>query len=386
MIYHICPPDSLFLKSLINRFEQIKPGFNRCVIIVSAHHKNPKINLDKNLIEFYGCLNNDIITKIWNSDCQGVVVHTLNDDILELALNLSKRYPVIWRSWGPDLHDILYKNEDLLLPHTKRIVTGGGKIYQSYLKHFRQIYHTVSGKEKLKNDRIEKKKEFIKSVGYIATTTFNEFRLLRERIHGMNAEYLPLNYRSLDIAKLPDLQKDNSGKKIMISHSSYSYHNHADVLYYLKNDSYQGPIVIPLNYGDTVYRDKIVDYGSMLFGKQLEFTTEYTNFPDYLNFITGCYAFVHNSKVQSGGGNIMYFLHKGSNVYLREENPIYQDYKELGVKLFSVQKDLSSGQLIQENLSLQDKITNRNIIESRFNSEKEKSYVIDVYRKLNIAI
>jgi hypothetical protein len=157
MIFHICPPDIKFIPSLINRFEKIKPGFNRCVIIVSTHHKNPRIDLDRNLIEYFGPLNEEISHRIIRSDCQGIVVHTLNDDILELSLNLLRHFPVIWRSWGTDLHDILYPDLNLLLPYTQELVYGRNRFYQSSIKSLRHLYHHISGKDKERKGRALKK-------------------------------------------------------------------------------------------------------------------------------------------------------------------------------------------------------------------------------------
>ena len=125
MIYHICPPDTKFIRPLLDRFELVKPDFNRCVIIVSNHHADHKADLNTNQVEYYGPINKGIIKKIKTSDCQGVIVHTLNDDILELSLNLCSNFPVFWRSWGPDLHDIICPDNDLILPYTEELVNGG---------------------------------------------------------------------------------------------------------------------------------------------------------------------------------------------------------------------------------------------------------------------
>jgi hypothetical protein len=172
----------------------------------------------------------------------------------------------------------------------------------------------------------------------------------------------------------------------MAGHSSYSYHNHADIFYQLRNDSYDGSISVPLSYGDAGYRGKVINLGGKLFNGQIDFLTDFLKFEDYLKFVNKCSAFILNRKVQSGGGNIMYFLYQGSKVYLRDENPIYQDYKENGLKLFSIQKELSSKHLLQYDIATRDKLNNRNIIESMFNSQREKENVINAYKALSVTI
>ena len=164
MIYHICPPDTKFIRPLLDRFELVKPDFNRCVIIVSNHHADHKADLNTNQVEYYGPINKGIIKKIKTSDCQGVIVHTLNDDILELSLNLCSNFPVFWRSWGPDLHDIICPDNDLILPYTEELVNGGNIFNRSSLKFLRILYHRISGKNKTRKVRILKKQEFFRSV------------------------------------------------------------------------------------------------------------------------------------------------------------------------------------------------------------------------------
>jgi hypothetical protein len=81
MIFHICPPDILFVKYCLERFENVKPGINRCIIIVSKHHLNAKHNIDNKLVDYFGPLSTNIVKRINQSDCSGVIIHTLNPDI-----------------------------------------------------------------------------------------------------------------------------------------------------------------------------------------------------------------------------------------------------------------------------------------------------------------
>ena len=386
MIFHICSPEILFIRSLLDRFEQVKPGFNRCIIIVSRHHKNSMHNIDKNLIEYIGPLNKSIIQRINESKCQGVVIHSLNDDILELSLELAGRVPVIWRSWGPDLHDILYPDFNPLLPYTKRLVAGRNKIYEFAIDLLRPVHNLITGRKKESENRVLKKLEFLKKVKFIATATLTEFILLQKRVPNMKANHIKLNYRSLDINRLPGLINNANSKNIMVGHSSFSYHNHADVFYQLSNDSYNESLIAPLNYGNVFYRDKIIAFAKKLLKTQVNFLIDLLKFDDYLGIINSCSAFILNSKVQSGGGNIIYFLYQGSKVYLREENPIFRDFTDLGIKLFSIQKELNNTHILQRDLSTDDKLKNRKIIESLFNSNKEKENVINAYKAFNINV
>lgn len=384
MILHICPPENKFIKSLVERFEKIKPGFNRCIVIVSSHHNNPATNIDRQLIEYFGPLNDEIERKIIRSDYDGVVVHTLTDDIAKLSLALTKRFKVLWRIWGTELHDILYPDIDLLLPHTQKLIYGRNNILNQLKKTFKPFYYNVSGERKTIAARRLRKIELLKSVNYIASATFTEYKLLKEKVPEIKAGFLPLNYRSLDLQKLPVMKSGKNSEMIMVGHSSYSYHNHSDVFYQIKENLFEGKITVPLNYGDPEYRQKLIKIGQSLFKGSINFVTEFLKFDDYLEFIQKFDAFILNSKVQSGGGNIIYFLFQGSKVFLREENPAYQEYKKYGIKLFSIERDLQAGNMLFEDLSWHDRKVNREIIENLYNSEREKENVINVYKAFSL--
>lgn len=246
----------------------------------------------------------------------------------------------------------------------------------------RPLRDHLTGRTKESKNRILKKHQFLTGIDYIATVTRTEFKMLKLQVPEMKAKYLPLNYRSLDIPVLPELEVNLNHDKLMVGHSSYAYLNHADIFNILKNDYLNVSVSAFLSYGDFVYRDKIIKLGKKLFNNQFGFCTELLKFEDYLRFINQYSAFILNSKVQSGGGNIMYFLSQGSKVYLREENPIFLDFKEEGIKLFSIENELSNKHLHSADFSLEDKLTNRNIIKSLFNRQKEEENVLNVYKAL----
>jgi hypothetical protein len=383
MIFHICPPDIKFIRSLIDRFEQIKPQFNRCIVIASKHHLNPRTDIDKSLIEYFGPYNQDIIKKINSSECQGIVIHTMNNDILELALNLPGSLPILWRSWGADLHDLLYHDSNLLLPHTQDLVYGG-RLLRPAINFLRPLYRQLNVKDA--EVRISKKIDFIKRIDYIATATRTEFSLLHNRIPGMKACYLPLNYRSLDFRKLPGMVSHFNPTRVMVGHSGYSYHNHADIFARLKDDYFPYQLMAPLNYGEMTYRKKLTVLGKRMFGEQIDFLTDFLAFEDYIKHIRNYDAFILNSKVQSGGGNIIYFLYQGSKVYLREENPVFIDFMEQGITIFSIQKEFSCSHLTGENISPEAKFKNRKILESLFGQVKERENVVNAYHAFSVTV
>lgn len=387
MIYHVCPPDILFVRYCLERFEKIKPGVNRCIIIVSKHHLKPKHNIDNNLIDYFGQINTGIIKKINNSGCTAVVIHTLNDDILELALNLKEKIPVIWRSWGPDLHDLLYRDFKPLLPYTIELIKSRNIFIESIKKNLRPVRELVLNKASLQRARLLNKAEFLRRISFIATTTKTEYNLLTKQIPGIKAKYIQLNYRPFELHEISGAPINSNHNTIMVGHSSFPYHNHADVFFQLSGfPGFEFKTVVPLNYGNAKYRKKVIALGRKLLNPHSRYLIDFLPIDDYVREISRCDSFILNSKVQSGGANVIYSLLNGLKVYLREENPVYQDFIKAGLIMFSIQNDLNRDHLNDYRLSDSEKRENLKIMRSLFNPEKEIENARDLYTNLNIVV
>jgi hypothetical protein len=211
--------------------------------------------------------------------------------------------------------------------------------------------------------------------------------LILGQIPGLKAEFIHLNYRPFDLTKITETVMIYSHDAVMVGHSSFTYHNHADVFFQLSEfTDFTSRILVPLSYGNPIYRDKVIALGNNLFNSQIQYLNDFLPFDEYLREISRCHSFILNSKVQSGGANIIYFLLKGLKVYLREENPVYKDYIEEGIKLFSIQKELSREHLIGYHLSESEIKNNIQIVKRLFSPEKEIENVKYIYKKLKIAV
>lgn len=387
MIFHICPPDILFVKYCLGKFEQVKPGSNRCIIIVSKHHINPQHNIDNKFVEYFGPLNTDITKRINKSDCSAVIIHTLNDEILELVLNLKESIPIIWRSWGPDLHDVIYPDFQPLLPNTKKLVSNRNTVIESVISKLRPVRNFLLKKNSIPGTRLHNKIEFLDRLRLIATVTHTEYNLLLGQIPGLKAEYIHLNYRPFELNQISEPAINFVQDTVMIGQSSFPYHNHADVFFQLSEfPDFTSKILVPLNYGNPIYRDKVIALGKKLFNSRAQYLIDFLPFDNYIKEIGRCYAFILNSKVQSGGANVIYSLLQGLKVYLRKENPVYKDFIKAGISLFSIQDELSREHLNGYRLSDSGKRENRQIVGSLFNPEREIENVRNIYKILNIKV
>lgn len=386
MIYHICPPDTLFVKHALDTFENIKAGFNKCIIIISPHHKNWQHNIENKYIKYEGPLNPEIIETINSSKCEGIVLHTLNDELLELALSIDKNIPIFWRSWGADLHDILYPVFDPYEPETKKIIGVNG-LLGSIKTTLRPFYRYIFGKSRAKKTKLQKKMLFMKRINTIATVTDYEYQELQRTIKGFSVKNLSLMYLSVETQIIFNTRQNINANKIMIGHSSYPDHNHSDVFKIINGFRNSiNDIVVPLSYGDSAYREKLIDYGRSLFKKQFIPIVDFKPIKEYSELVNSCFAFILNSKIQSGVGNIVCFLLQGSKVYLHEENPVYLDYIKGGIKIFSVQKDMSYDHLFNYRLSEADKKNNYRLVNEILNYKSEIQNIRKIYDSFGVLV
>lgn len=387
MIYHICPPDSLFIKAAIDRFESVKPGVNKCIILRGDQSKNSKHTIDDRFIEYYGPLNEKPI-KIVNSEyCKGIVIHTLNKDILDLAISIKEGIPIFWRSWGADLHNILYDNFDPYYNYTKDLVRkmkNRSHLEDLLINKVKPIYNYILGQDR-KNKEL--KIEFLKRVNLISTVTKSEFKELKTRVPDLKAEYIDFFYLPQNFKQVLLLHNSQSGDKIMVGHSSFAAHNHLDCFRKIENYNFgNSQILCPLSYGIPAYRERIIELGVEIFDSLFIPIVELVPLSDYQRIISNCSSFILNSKIQQGGGNILSFLMQGLKVYLPKNNFIYQDFKQLGIHIYNIENELDEDHLLNKKLNVFEQKENFRILNDSYNEDIDKESVKQIYKLFDIPI
>ncbi len=385
MVYHICPFDQNFVNIAIAMFESVKKGENRCIIVLSQNQLIKRTLIDEKYIEYIGPVCNKVKEIINSNTCTGIVVHTLNKDILNLVLTIQKGTPIFWRSWGVDLHDLIYTKIEPHYKITKRIIIKNKYRIDLYsYSIFQAIYYLLSYKY-LKNQHYKKSKiTFLRRVNLISTTTEHEFSLLNTYVKGINAKFIRYNYLPIGYDAITKSTQSIIGNNIMVGHSSFSYHNHLDIFDKIKNYSFKdSKILCPLSYGDELYKQIVIKKGQFLFNEIFYPVTKLISFEEYQKLISNCSSFILNSKVQQGGGNIISFIRMGGKVYLPEENPFYLEFKKLGITLFNIETELTESHLFSYNLNYYEKINNSKIINNIYNEKADINAINQIYECFN---
>lgn len=359
MIYHVSFPHHPFLEMFVDNFEKIFPNQNRFILVTSPDNENDRCDVDESLIVFKGPLCNKVIDLINNKNCHGICVYWLNKDLMTLVSRIEKNKPIYWRSYGPDIKKLIYDNKDtkkFLEPLTKKLMEPN--IFLRNTKDFsRSAYLFVWKKLKLKNYI-----SFIERISMIGTVSMYEYSLLKEKHPYLDIERVSIGYYQKKLSQGFPCRYQND---IMIGHSSFNLHNHVDVFKKIKDmDWNNSNLVVPLSYGNKTYAKKISDIGEAWFPDRFKPIHHYLPLEKYNTIVFNCGTFILNSYLQQGGANIIQFLKVGGKIYLHHKNPLYIDFKNYGIKIFSVQKDLDYDHLYNYKLTEEDAVNNRKLIMS----------------------
>jgi len=368
MIYHITFPHKPFLESSLHHFESVRPGINKVILLTNKQNERNPCSVTNDILLYKGALSADVVDMVNSSECSGVFIYWLTDELMELVLKIDKNIPIYWRSYGPDINNILYKDtKGFYEKETKKLISNN--LFKHFAKNlFRPLFHYLNGTLKIQNSAFKKKELFLRRINYVGTVTNYEFEQINKFLPNFSAKKLVSIL--INPNPIPILSRVE-GRDIMVGHSSFPILNHVDVFDKLSNIGLvDNKIIVPLSYGNREYGDKVINYGKKLFGSKLIPLIEYLPLEKYNEVINQCNTFILNSLVQQGGANIRHFLLTGKKVYIHHNNPLFIDLVNQGFKLFSIQRDLTFEHLYNYQISQKDKERNRILVLDLFYSEE----------------
>ena len=321
-----------------------------CVIRYGSEEYN---NLCNSLDKYKAILSHGLFEK-WQQEI-----------ILQVPCNLK----VAWMFWGGEVYGLpICRNRFLsfsskLLHWTKRLD------YTIKRKKYYNSYSNISI-------------EVFKRIDYCLTDEYEEFEFA-QKLLGTTMKHLWYNYYSIEdtVGVLAD--KSINGENILIGNSSTFESNHLMALNKLRRFNLKNKkIIVPLSYGDSWLKTRLLKLGKFLFPKNFEALVSFMPRDEYNMVMCSCaYVIMPHYRPQAFG-NILTALWLGAKVFISNKNIVYPFYKRLGVHFYTLETDLTLKEL-ESPLSRTIINKNREILMNEYSRDAMKPCIQTVVEELN---
>jgi len=337
-ILHIAP-DEKFINAADYLYEKAFPGKNTFFIIKPA--ANPPLKhvelKDHFEIHVRSPELDDILLNAADK-YRIIVLHGLNNTMLELFKRSDNKEKFIWTFWGAEVYNSDLYNQPIFGPKTQALEN---KLQKPTLLDFaksiyRKIrYYHLDDREDL--DKVKLLKEF----KYIAKLNKNVTPLKACGVLANDCRVVPFTYYPLEFL-FNDLQRKVNGNNILLGNSSSTTNNHLEMIDFLAELDLNGrQVVTPLSYGSKKYASTIAKYGKKKLGSSFYPLTEFLPLYEYHDLIQHCSIVIMNHYRPQGVGTNLATLYMGAKVFLNETS-FYEYLKDIGCHVYSIKDDLLS--------------------------------------------
>ena len=225
-------------------------------------------------------------------------------------------------------------------------------------------------------------KKFCRSVAanakLISTLTEGEYQRLSSkcRIRGL----FVLGGVGMPRVDLKDISfsgmRDN---RIIVGNSATASNRHEDVfklLKPLKDSRYE--VFVPLSYGDSEYRDRVLSLGNYYLGHSFHPLLELLPFEDYEVFLSTCSVGIFNQPRQQGFGNIKRLLASGSKIYLADDGDSLSHFIKMGANVFPISSICDSS--VEDLFELPEPLREAN--RRLFSAEARYDFVVNAWKSI----
>ena len=370
MILHFLTDDK-FSEYVLRHFSPLKSSCE-CIVItcslvlksITGYNNLKRINpYSKEFIELVNSL----------SQYKAIVLHGLFWPWEEYVLqHVPNQVKVAWMFWGGEI----YGRKDLqglfLAPRTKRVLFW--HTIKRGIKHRGKSYCTY-----------EIPKEFYKRIDFCLTDIPEEFQFASGYL-GNSMEHLLYNYYSIEDTLGDAVNLSVEGNNILLDNSGTIEGNHFDAIPLIKRGllDKESRVVVPLSYGDSWVINRIIKEGEKSFKTAFTPIKGFLPRNEYNRLLSCCSIAIMNHYRPQALGNIITSLWLGARVYMSEKSLQYTFLKRIGIKLFSIEKDLSKDLAISiEKLSRKDMMENRRILNAYYGKETVDARVREIVKTLD---
>lgn len=326
--------DEKFPDAAYRQFEEVAPGASTFIL---PGRKAPIRHLKEIApvrVPKLSFLNPRFIKSLERYDA--VILHSMSGFALELIGRASRETKFVWIGMGYDYYGLIYKNPYDMLGHET----------ESIIKEVMPAFGRKGPRNPIKKllrpffySNARKKKELIQRVDIFCPVLPSESESLKSALGQFQPKTITWNYGAQ--SSLIDSDSDLewvSGTNILVGNSATPTNNHIEIFRVLNRIQLpvSSRIVVPLSYGNARYREKIVKLGYEFFGERFQPITEFIDFDQYVSLLHSCSVMVMNHKRQQGAGNVGIGVYLGAKVFINPCSPLYDYYRNIGLRVFSV--------------------------------------------------
>ena len=131
--------------------------------------------------------------------------------------------------------------------------------------------------------------------------------------------------------------------RVLVGNAAYPENQHMEAFRMInemkQRDGFENikvTVVVPLSYGDDDYKEEVMKAGEEILGESFLPVTEYMERQDYIKFLASCDIAVFNNNRQQALGNICIMLNLGRKVFLRDDTPMWEYFRDRGYYLYNI--------------------------------------------------
>ena len=224
-------------------------------------------------------------------------------------------------------------------------------------------------------------KKQIEHLPCIITLTKGEYKQL-ESACSLQGEWFLGSFMSNTMKEIQEIhskREEHKEVRVLLGNSATLTNRHERMFDLLKKYSDENILFYcPLTYGDTDYRNRVIESGREAFGEKFVPIIKHMDSSAYLEFLSTISVGVFNHNRQQAMGNISRLLAFGAKVYLSEDGPLLKENLEDGFSVFFTEsiKNLSFSEFI--NMSDDDRVNN--IQKASFESYSQEA--VDLWGKI----
>lgn len=356
-------PDSSFLRLASDAFESVAPGANEYVVLTETVEAPLHFPIPFGRISKISLKNHRFPRVLFHAqDCDMIIAHSMTRQAAMAFMFAPNRTVKVWSGWGYDYYgDDKSPESELLGESTRELAL----TLEDTNNRRNPIWNAIRSVSRLVDRRLVR--GAAANTDYFSAPIPDDLRVFRARFPQFTGEYSQLSYGSVK-ATFAHGVRDASKTDILVGNSATPTNNHLEMFDRLARLDLSGRrIIVPLSYGNPIYRDAIISRGSELFGTAFTPIVDLLPLHEYFSIVASCDVVIMNHKRQQALGNIGAAMYHGTHIYLDQENPIVDFFRSRGAFLATTD-ELEVDGLPLTALSDAVVATNRRVLETFWGS------------------